>query len=133
MPGDSCGAARSPRTSKLRTKTRSPARNWPQEGGSLPLAELLQNRVEGLFCPAVEGCAGCTADWVRDDNSTRIGEEQLFGHLVGQVAEGFTRHDDCGYAACFKGFRVVETPRRAAPSIRCAREDHLNFLSETVE
>ena len=43
--------------------------------GEGELTELFEDRVQCRVCPCIQGCAGCAADRVRDDDSARIRKE----------------------------------------------------------
>ena len=89
--------------------------------------------VDGRFGPRVKDFAWSASDWMAHDGDARIGDLELAGHLIRERDEGVRRDDDRRDATCFQGFRVMETPRRAAASISGPGEDEIGFSSQAVE
>ena len=88
---------------------------------------------EGRVGLVVEPFGRHSADRMSDDRTTRSGDLELSRHLLGEGGEGVGGDDEGGNSAGFEQFRVMETPRRAAPSIRGACENQVSLPGETIE
>ena len=97
------------------------------------VGQQAQHLVDHSVCPIQDGCLGDPADRVfhRDDPEAR--QAQVGGGLVGEEAEFSGGHQHGGDAGAFQLHGVVDTPRRAAPSISSAGEDQLHLLHESTE